>query len=55
VIEDVRPEDVVDHSSTSAGSSGLQEIGLAALQRGEVGVISLAAGAGSRWTQGAAW
>ncbi len=31
----------------------LSAIGIAALQRGEVAVVTLAAGAGSRWTQGA--
>jgi hypothetical protein len=31
----------------------LRNLGLAALQRGEVAVVTLAAGAGSRWTQGA--
>jgi hypothetical protein len=50
-IEDVRDEDVFD------GSRQLPEhyhaAGLAALAAGEVAVITLAAGAGSRWTQGA--
>ena len=54
-IEDVRPEDVVD--LTAAGSSESRslwlELGRRALRNGEVGVMSLAAGAGSRWTQGA--
>jgi hypothetical protein len=31
----------------------LREIGLASLRKGEVAVVTLAAGAGSRWTQGA--
>src|SRR5262249_7279212 len=31
----------------------LLEIGMAALRKGELAVITLAAGAGSRWTQGA--
>jgi REP element-mobilizing transposase RayT len=34
-------------------SRRLAPLGLAALKRGEVAVVSLAAGAGSRWTQGA--
>jgi hypothetical protein len=51
VIHDVLPEDVFD--ATGKPSADLEELGLAALRRGEVGVISLAAGAGSRWTQGA--
>ncbi|HEX3801133.1 MAG TPA: UTP--glucose-1-phosphate uridylyltransferase [Verrucomicrobiae bacterium] len=50
-IEDVLPEDVTD------ASAGLpfeySEIGRAALKRGEVAVVSLAGGVGSRWTQGA--
>ena len=33
--------------------SEFRDLGLAALQKGEVAVITLAAGAGSRWTQGA--
>src|SRR6266540_2460027 len=68
VIEDVRPEDVIDASAwaaapTDAGGSGagvlsasladLRDLGLAALRDGEVAVVTLAAGAGSRWTQGA--
>lgn len=51
VIEDIRPEDVQDF--TSGGSVDLREIGAAALRDGSVAVITLAAGAGSRWTQGA--
>ncbi len=31
----------------------LHELGLAALRRGELAIVTLAAGAGSRWTQGA--
>ena len=31
----------------------LRQAGLAALARGELAVVTLAAGAGSRWTQGA--
>jgi hypothetical protein len=54
-VEDVRPDDVVD--LTGAGSSDAcahwLQLGRAALKGGEVGVMSLAAGAGSRWTQGA--
>ncbi len=85
VIEDVRPEDVVDMSgepprsadapsvavarTPSSGScddadegvraarpdgaSALRARGLAALRAGEAAVITLAAGAASRWTQGA--
>ena len=50
-IENVRPEDVRD--ATVGLPPGCREAGLAALEAGEVGVVSLAAGAGSRWTQGA--
>ena len=46
-IEDVREGDV------TAVTEEFRAAGLAALQRGEVAVITLAAGAGSRWTQGA--
>jgi hypothetical protein len=50
VIEDVRAEDVVP--ADTAGPAE-RELGLAALRRGELAVLTLAAGAGSRWTQGA--
>jgi hypothetical protein len=54
-IEDVRDEDVTDFTGTDEGYSRqkLHERGMAALRAGEVAVVSLAAGAGSRWTQGA--
>ena len=51
VIEDVLPGDVQDFSS--AGNEDLRKLGAAALKDGSVAVITLAAGAGSRWTQGA--
>ncbi len=50
-IKDVRVEDVVDAISTPADE--LRERGLAALRNGELAIVTLAAGAGSRWTQGA--
>jgi hypothetical protein len=67
VIEDVLPEDVFDARSWPAISlirSGkspaltksqahLAELGVEALRQGELAVVTLAAGAGSRWTQGA--
>ncbi|HEY1489842.1 MAG TPA: UTP--glucose-1-phosphate uridylyltransferase [Verrucomicrobiae bacterium] len=53
VIEDVRVGDVADFTSSGGDVSKLREAGLAALKRGEVAVVTLAAGAGSRWTQGA--
>ena len=49
-IEDVRPGDVIDARTTSDDAA---RRGLESLRRGEVGVLTLAAGAGSRWTQGA--
>ena len=47
----MRPEDVFD--ATGGLDETFRQTGLAALAAGEVGVVSLAAGAGSRWTQGA--
>jgi hypothetical protein len=53
VIEDVRPEDVADLTNLGSAASALKALGLEALRRGELAVVTLAAGAGSRWTQGA--
>ena len=53
VIEDVCEGDVSDLTKPSAGLKALAELGLESLRNGEVAVVSLAAGAGSRWTQGA--
>jgi len=50
VIEDVQPSDLSRASSLTASE---RELGMAALENGEVAVVTLAAGAGSRWTQGA--
>ena len=52
IIEDVRPEDVVrlDEAPPAAAAIAAGERALAA---GEVAVVTLAGGAGSRWTQGA--
>jgi hypothetical protein len=50
-IQDVRDEDVVD--TTTGLEEEYTDYGLDLLASGAVGVISLAAGAGSRWTQGA--
>jgi len=58
-IEEVRDTDVVDlsdkmrHSATAAPDNALAEAGWEAMRNGQVAVLSLAAGAGSRWTQGA--
>ena len=51
VIEDVRPDDVID--AQCGIESRLTDLGGRALAAGEVAVVTLAAGAGSRWTQGA--
>jgi hypothetical protein len=56
-IRDVMPEDVVDFTreKLADGTSvrDLHAVGMSALANGEVAVVSLAAGAGTRWTQGA--
>ena len=50
-IKDVEPGDVVEASGDLAPS--LVAAGLEALRQGRAAVLSLAGGAGSRWTQGA--
>jgi hypothetical protein len=50
-IRDVTGEDVFD--ATRDLPKEYRDAGLAALKAGEVAVVTLAAGAGSRWTQGA--
>ena len=50
-IEDVSDEDVIEARRDIPATA--IELGRAAIANGEVGVISLAAGVGSRWTQGA--
>lgn len=50
-IEDVQPEDVIEASSQI--DSRIRQLGEEALRAGQVAVVTLAAGAGSRWTQGA--
>jgi hypothetical protein len=50
-IEDVLPQDVDDLTGTP--HPHWKALGAASLERGEVAVVSLAAGIGSRWTQGA--
>ncbi|MDI1250103.1 MAG: UTP--glucose-1-phosphate uridylyltransferase [Lacunisphaera sp.] len=49
-ITDARPEDLFD---AAQASPSLRAAGEAALRRGEVAVVTYAAGVGSRWTQGA--
>ena len=58
VIEDVHPEDIVDLSQPHPADEDpawidVTKRGVAALVGGEIAVVSLAAGAGSRWTGGA--
>jgi hypothetical protein len=53
VLEDVAPSDLSDTVDLSQRQPELESLGLAALRNGEVAVVTLAAGAGSRWTQGA--
>jgi hypothetical protein len=50
-IEDVRPSDVTD--AGEGMPQRLESLGREALREGRVAVVSLAGGAGSRWTQGA--
>jgi hypothetical protein len=57
-IQDVAPGDVkvfqsLELQSLNGEQRRWHEMGRQALARGEVGVVTLAAGAGSRWTQGA--
>jgi hypothetical protein len=53
VIEDVQQGDVTSASNPKSDAAALRAIGLNALKNGELAVVTLAAGAGSRWTQGA--
>ncbi|HEU5099042.1 MAG TPA: UTP--glucose-1-phosphate uridylyltransferase [Roseiflexaceae bacterium] len=50
-IEDVGPDDVID--ATDQLAPELYDLGMQALAEGALAVVSLAGGAGSRWTQGA--
>ena len=47
------PEDVAHAADLDSGGPDLKSRGEASLRRGELAVVTLAAGAGSRWTQGA--
>lgn len=51
-IQDVAPDDVMDVQGYQFTPAQIQ-LGQQAMQNGEIAVVSLAAGAGSRWTQGA--
>ena len=53
IIEDVTAGDLLDATNPAALSTNLRQLGLNALRAGEVAVVTLAGGAGSRWTQGA--
>jgi hypothetical protein len=53
VIENVSEGDITEISDLESQLSNLKSLGLAALRKGELAVVTLAAGAGSRWTQGA--
>ena len=53
VIEDVLAGDLFDATQPATLPASLHQLGLNALCAGEVAVVTLAAGAGSRWTQGA--
>lgn len=50
-IQDVAPDDVIDFRGSV--STEVKRIGEAAIANGEIAVITLAAGVGSRWTGGA--
>jgi hypothetical protein len=52
-LEDAQPGDVTDLASDAARHKRLAGLGLDSLRRGELAVVTLAAGAASRWTQGA--
>ncbi len=55
IIEDVHDADVIDMTAQNRASEekDLCELGRSALTAGQLAVVTLAAGAGSRWTQGA--
>lgn len=53
-IEDVGPNDVFNMNTLTRDVEGeLHQIGMEALSAGKAAVVTLAGGAGSRWTQGA--
>ena len=51
IIEDVGPSDVID--LRSGVQSKYADLGRAAIRDGKIAVVTLAAGVGSRWTEGA--
>ncbi|MBV8069287.1 MAG: UTP--glucose-1-phosphate uridylyltransferase [Acidobacteriaceae bacterium] len=50
-IEDVRPDDLFD--ARRAGAQEFYDHGVQALEQGAVAVVTMAGGAGTRWTRGA--
>jgi hypothetical protein len=52
-IEDVQEREVAGEPKSQAEAEDLREMGRSVLAKGAVAVVTLAAGAGSRWTQGA--
>jgi hypothetical protein len=52
-LADVEDADVVFTGDGAGGDTDFRATGLAALRRGEAAIVTLAAGVGSRWTQGA--
>jgi len=52
-VEDVAPAELFDAGADTPDADGLRAAGQAALRDGRVAVVTLAAGVGSRWTQGA--
>jgi UTP--glucose-1-phosphate uridylyltransferase len=53
VLENALPKDVIVTTNGDVITPEIKEIGMEELRKGTVGVVSLAAGVGSRWTQGA--
>ncbi len=52
-VEDADPGELFDATRPDVQDPRLRALGLDALREGQVAVVTLAAGAGSRWTQGA--
>ena len=52
-LDDVADDDVVYTDPSAKDAGAFRDLGLAALRSGEAAVVTLAAGVGSRWTQGA--
>ncbi len=52
-IDDIESGDVQDWPGSGPDAAALRELGIRALRQGQVAVLTLAAGVGSRWTRGA--